>query len=188
MEENINVIQEKAVLESEEVFYEENNKKYRFLLTKAVKSVDGKEIKEKKVTVIMYNPSLAGILSYDKTTMNIENFLINKGFNKITLANLFPIMKTKSNGIEKIDSKFINKNKEYLKNAIENSDTLILAWGYGKENKNNTVKEMIKYVEDIAKKYKTSKEIKCLKDGKGNIKCHPQNMNINKWKLCNYPF
>lgn len=157
---------------------------YRYVLIKEWEKSD------KPVVVIMYNPSYASYLMYDKTVMNVENYLKKKGFNKIIILNLFAIKSKDSSIVSKGNQKYEDKNKEYIKKYIKESDDIYLAWGYGKnKKKSEKVKNKIEEVERIVmnEKINTLDRVRAFACN-DKIKLHPQNMNMDKWTDIVYDF
>lgn len=181
-------IEEKSVeIKVTEKFATDENgeDQYRYVLIKEWGQAD------KPVVVIMYNPSDADYLMYDKTVMNVENYFKKKKFNKIIILNLFAIKGKNSSIVSKANQKYENKNKEYIGNYIKESDDIYLAWGYGKAGKSQKIKDKIKEIEKLVytEKINTIQQVRSFADeGQVNVKCHPQNMNIDTWTDIEYDF
>lgn len=156
----------------------ENNQEYRYLLIKKW----GKE--DNIATVIMFNPSRASCLMYDKTVMNVENYLKIKKFNNVRILNLYAIMGENSNIIKNSNEKFERENDKYIDKYIKDANKIFLAWGYGKENNGSEkVKDRIKKVTEMVKAYAITHDIPVhgfIDDNEQN-RMHPQNMNIYTW-------
>lgn len=163
----------------------DNKQQYRYLLTKEWDTAN------KIATVVMYNPSEATCLMYDKTVMNVENYLKRKNFNKIIILNLFAIKGKKSSIVVKRNEEFEKENINYIKSYIEDAEEVYLAWGYGKSNGPDYVKEKILEVERIVRDSKKNNlnSVRAFADeDEVNVKCHPQNMNIETWTDIKYDF
>ncbi|WP_070120857.1 DUF1643 domain-containing protein [Bacillus marinisedimentorum] len=85
-----------------------------------------------KVVVIMKNPSVASHTNGDQTANRVINYCHRKGFDYITIVNLFAYrtpdaktLKTKAGEIDIIGP----ENDSHIHRAIEDADTVILAWG-----------------------------------------------------------
>lgn len=160
------------------------NQEYRYVLIKKWGNED--EIG----TVIMFNPSEATAIIYDKTVMNVENYLKVKGFNNIRILNLYAIKGKDSSIISSCNSEFEEINDKYIEKYIKDSKAIFLAWGYGKKDKSKAIENRIGKVEKVVKEYsiKNNIEVYGFVDDKGNECCHPQNMNISTWKHKAYKY
>lgn len=124
--------------------YDNNRRKHRYLLER----IWGNDEKKGMAAIIMFNPSCADELKYDKTSMNVVNYLIDKDkYNGVYILNLYSIIET--NG-EKVtgDLKKVRKarNNRFMKIALKNSKDVFVAWGSDKDNARRIteVKNMIK--------------------------------------------
>lgn len=183
----VKIIKNTVDIKVKEISAKDGQIEYRYILIKEWGEAD------KKVTVVMYNPSNASYLMYDKTVMNVENFLKKKGFNKINIVNLYAIKSEKSSIVRKRNLEYEKLNDTYIKKAIEDSEVVILAWGYGKENKDKNPKyvlDRIKQVEKMVEVYaKNNKvEVKHFINENKIPRCHPQNMNYKTWDYEEYIF
>lgn len=94
--------------------------------------------KHKTITVIMRNPSYADETGLDATLNNLKNFLItnySENFSAFEVLNLFPIRTSKSDDLENMlnthdkQCKHRKKNEEIIKDCINKSSHILLAWG-----------------------------------------------------------
>lgn len=164
---------------------EQNNQEYRYVLIKEWDKAD------KIAAVIMYNPSDATCLMYDKTVMNVENYLKKKEFNKIIILNLFAIKGKDSSIVANRNENYERQNIKCIKKYVQEANEIYLAWGYGKTSKAKYVAEKIKEVETIVRNIKRNdlKSVRAFADeDQVNVKCHPQNMNIESWIDIEYDF
>ncbi|MFL8710898.1 DUF1643 domain-containing protein [Clostridioides sp. GD02377] len=93
------------------------------------------KIYNKKVTIIMKNPSYANANRSDKTTNKVISYIYDKfkDVGVLSIVNLFTIITPKSdelkNFIEYNNSVSWKRNKEIIKNECSNSNYIIFAWG-----------------------------------------------------------
>ncbi|HFL3696529.1 TPA: DUF1643 domain-containing protein [Clostridioides difficile] len=93
------------------------------------------KIYNKKVTIIMKNPSYANANRSDKTTNKVISYIYDKfkDVGVLSIVNLFTIITSKSdelkNFIEYNNSISWKRNKEIIKNECGNSNYIIFAWG-----------------------------------------------------------
>ncbi|GGL60328.1 DUF1643 domain-containing protein [Sporolactobacillus putidus] len=113
-------------IKSTAVFSEDQNHEYRYLLTREWDS------NKKKATVIMLNPSKATHLKFDTTIMNVHNFIIdyeNESYGSYSIVNLFAYRSTDPKLLVNRRQNFEMENDKFLKDAFDNSDIIIIAWG-----------------------------------------------------------
>ncbi|MDZ4619394.1 DUF1643 domain-containing protein [Bacillus cereus] len=136
--------------------------------------------KKKRAAVILLNPSKANHLKSDNTVNNCMNTIIDlKVYGSVEIVNLFPIMKTKSNGLLKKDKEFDEVNFSYIQQAVKKADLIILGWGSNKKHVPD--ERIIKLLED-------KKNLYCFgfKDYENKI-AHPRVI-LEKMKLVKYSF
>lgn len=150
-----------------------DNEKYRYLLTREW------DTKKPWATVIMLNPSTADMLKYDKTVMNVNNFLIDKGYGAMTIVNLFAYRSTNPKELRNRDEEYEKLNDDYLIEAFEKADVIIVAWT------RTNFKTRKQEVERIMQNYKH--KVKCFEDGSGKKPRHPRDLGEN-WTLANYEY
>jgi len=94
--------------------------------------------KHKTITVIMQNPSYADETGLDATLNNLKNFLTtyySKNFSAFEVLNLFPIRTPYSNDLKNMlnshdkQCKHRKKNEEIIKDYVNKSSHILLAWG-----------------------------------------------------------
>lgn len=151
------------------------NNKYRYCLTKVW------EENKQRATVIMLNPSKANELKYDKTVMNISNYLIDNDYGSMDIVNLFSYMTTYPNELGRREQKHEKYNDNYIIMAAERSNIIIIAWGSDSKKYITRKKE----VENLLMPYKY--KLKCFKDEEGKKPRHPRDLGKN-WTLDEYDF
>lgn len=113
--------------------------------------------------VIMQNPSVACVEVADKSVQFLEKLILEdkgykefKGVNKIIIVNQFAYVKTNSfNG----NDEYIGKENDFhIRNAIDEADIILIAWGVSNKYKNRQ-EQIITTIKDLGKKevYKTKK-------------------------------
>lgn len=135
----------RSCIKSRAIFgYDKNDKKHRYLLERIWDYNKNKGM----ASVILFNPSNADELKYDRTTMEIINYLIGKNkYNGVFLLNLYSIVELDSKKVigdnKKIDK---DKNDKLIGFALKKSKDVYIAWGSDKDNRKriNEVKELIK--------------------------------------------
>ncbi|MEF9952950.1 MAG: DUF1643 domain-containing protein [Clostridium sp.] len=162
----------------EECYDIDGEQEYRYLLTRWWDKGD------KEVTVIMCNPSKASSLCEDRTVMNLNSFLAAKGYNKIKILNLFAFKNTKVEELKNRNNIFELKNDEIMRETLLNSKLIVVAWGYGKENKKSYILNKILDVKDILLQCKC--KVECFADEKGNKNVHPLLLDRGEFFLTNY--
>ena len=98
---------------------------------------------KEKITVILMNPSFADEYGLDATLNNVKTFLsdLKDNYSEFEVLNIFPIRTPNSKDLlpllKKYDSKckYRKLNKEYIIEALKNSNKVLVAWGdkYHKE-------------------------------------------------------
>ena len=159
-----------ASIQSRVIF--SKDKKYRYILERMWNT------KKPKAAIIMINPSFADELRTDTTVCKLINFLIDNNFGGLKIVNLFSFIS--SNPPKKLDTQeAIGKlNDQYVKEAINNADQIIIAWGIEKNKYKNRKAELKEFV------INTNKKIKGFIDKKGRVGRHPSRLNV--FKLVDY--
>lgn len=129
---------------------DKNNKRYLLEIP-----LTNKE--NKRVLIILKNPSKANESVSDLTIDRVLTFCNNEGYSKVYIMNLFSYYSTDPNGITKLidDGKFEfavgEKNNEILKKVLEDIDEVIVAWGGNSINRKHYYMKRIKEVVDLIK-------------------------------------
>jgi hypothetical protein len=116
------------------VFATENNMQFRYRLDVALQE---KLQKGKTACVVMQNPSYAGEDIADKSVQFMEKLIFRKeypefqGVQKMIVVNLFAYIQT--NDFEGLDFQIGSQNDSAIREAMEESDIVILGWGVGKD-------------------------------------------------------
>lgn len=135
-------------VEAEVTFSDCGNFRYRL----AVKKNDAKG--NKKVCVIMQNPSVANSEVADRSAQFLEKLIFLKGYsefegvNEIAIVNQFAYIQTNDfNGSEKHIGP---DNDKYIRESIKSSDIVLIAWGAsnGYIERKNAINEIISSFND----------------------------------------
>lgn len=111
----------------------------------------------KKILVIMKNPSKANKEISDRTINNVIKFCFNNGYCKVNIMNLFSYYSTDPNGITKLidQGKYVDavgkQNDQILINTSIHIDDVIVAWGGNSINRERYYKKRISEVLEIIK-------------------------------------
>lgn len=132
------------------------DRKRRYLLE--IFKDDFDKSKHKIITVIMQNPSIADENNADRAVNFLENLIFTKNkkefknVGKIFIVNLFSSVQTRDFSGDASEKDIKNFNS--IKNSINNSDIILIAWG-----KNNYTKKKneIYSLFDKSKKYYSTK-------------------------------
>lgn len=155
---------------------DKNCKKHRYLLER----IWDYNKNNGMASVILFNPSSADELKYDKTTMEIINYLISKNnYNGVFLLNLYSIIESDSKKIIKDNKRIEKKNNDrFMRFAFGKSSDIYVAWGSDKDNKTRIgeIKKLIKS--------KGHMFVYKLLDNNGNA-THPSRCKIAKEKKVN---
>ena len=100
--------------------------KYRYKLRR--KWDDNKPM----VMFIMLNPSVANHLQDDPTVRRCVNFAKSWGYGGLFIGNLFPFVATNPKDLEIAQNPHGLNNRDYIKEMMEQSDIVIIAWGNSK--------------------------------------------------------
>lgn len=124
---------EKSYVKSRAFFDSDNsNQKHRYLLERIWGDDEGKGM----ASIIMFNPSYADALKYDKTSMKVINYLIDKKiYNGVYILNLYSIVESDSNKVTgQLKKAKKNRNNKFMEIALKNSKDVFVAWGSDKDN------------------------------------------------------
>jgi hypothetical protein len=154
-----------------------DDEKYRYSLTKIW------DENKPKAAFIGINPSDATELIMDKTVMNLTNHLVNEGFGKVEIVNLFAYRSKDQRGLINREDEHEKYNIDYIRQALQNSQLIIVGWGRDAEN-NSKYKAVIARVKEELAEHKNI--VKCFKDKKGNINCHLSIGYSAEWELVDY--
>jgi hypothetical protein len=136
---------EKIVMKTEAVF--SDDRLHRYLLRKEW------DVKKPKATIIMTNPSTAGMLAMDFTTMYIINNLVKLNFGSVDIVNMTSMMTTKLKIKDGFDSLPNEENIGQIVKSAKEADNIIIAWGKLGEN-NKRVRDMQDKLFDSLKPFK----------------------------------
>ena len=139
--------------EGKDCLYSKNNQnRYYFF-----KKIEGRD-NDKKATVIMINPSDANYNANEKaefpdaTIQNLYKILERtENFSSFEVVNLYSLIDTNPKDLDKKVEDKLNKveeelNNEIVKYVLKNAETIIPAWGIGRNYKKkiNNILEIIK--------------------------------------------
>lgn len=130
-------------------------------------------------TIVMLNPSKADMLITDRTIMNVTNFLVRNGYGSLSVVNLFAFRATDPKELKNRDDRFESLNDEYLTEAFNDAEVIIVAWTRDKFKSRK--REVEKMLESFAGK------IKCFSDSNGKKPRHPRDLGED-WLLVDYEF
>ncbi|OEH84664.1 hypothetical protein BHU72_09230 [Desulfuribacillus stibiiarsenatis] len=155
-----------ATVSSTAVFSSEE-RVHRYLLTRKWQE------EASKATVIMLNPSYADEIKGDLSVMKVMNYLVDEGFGCINVVNLFAYVSPTPESLANNKDAVGNKNDDFIKKAIEDSDMIIIAWGSDKKKyirRKRAVMSLLKGHEA---------KIKCFKDKDGKMGRHPSRLGFD---------
>lgn len=175
-------------IKSTAVFSDDKNNEYRYLLTREW------DCNKKKATVIMLNPSKATHLKFDTTIMNVHNFMMDyedESYGSYSIVNLFAYRSTDPKLLVNRRLDYEMENDKFLKDAFDNSNIIIVAWGrdFGKVNAitRRDINARISNVLEILRAYQN--KIYIFWDGKEELKNikprHPVFLK-SYWELIEY--
>ena len=113
------MISEKLLMRTEAVYSDDKTRRY--LLHREW------DAKKPKALIIMTNPSTAGAIALDFTTMYILNNITQLGFGSVSIANLVSKMTLRLNA--KDDLTVEDLNFDQIVKAALKADKVIIAWG-----------------------------------------------------------
>jgi hypothetical protein len=170
------MIAEKAILRTEAVFSDDRLRRY--LLRKEWDN------KKPRATIIMTNPSTAGILALDYTTLYILNNLIKLDFGSVDIVNMVSLITVKLKVGENFASETEDENLDCICKSAKESDKVIIAWGKLGENNRK-----VRAVQDVLlERLKPFREkLFEIADGEGGSGFHPLAPQIRfSWVLRKY--
>ena len=166
------MITEKSIMKTEARFSEDRT--YRYVLSKEWNS------KRPRAMVVMTNPSSAGEVVLDMTTMYTLNNLVALGYGGVEIVNIFPIVVTKLK-VDDVDLREIENSDKLIVELAEKVDSVIIAWGRVGEKSKTIEKRQIELLEKL-QVFKDKLFI--IGDGKGNVLFHPLAPHIRfHWEL-----
>lgn len=138
----------------------------------------------KKVLVVMKNPSKANAEISDLTINRVLTFCNNEGYSEVSIMNLFAYYSTNSGKIAKlikndeIKKAIGNDNDSIMKNILVEVNDVIIGWGSNTFGCTREYKKRIKQVVEIIK----DKKIYYLEKlgGKGWYPRHAQVWSVNQ--------
>ncbi len=136
-----------------------------------------------KATFIGINPSEATELMWDTTVMNLNNHLVDLGYGSVEIVNLFSYRSKQQKTLTLRNVTQERYNLKYIKNAIQDSEIIIIGWGRDAEKK-STYRQDIERVKNLLVVHK--EKVYCFMDGKGNVNCHLSRGYNKDWKLIKY--
>jgi hypothetical protein len=135
-----------------------------------------------KIVYIMLNPSIADHLKVDPTLNKCLNFAIDNGYGSLEIVNLFAFRSTDPDQLKRIENPIGSENDQFILNAVNNAETIVLAWG----GENGKYMSRDKQILELIKNYKA--KIKCFEDFTGKKKPqHPLTLK-NGFILIDFPF
>lgn len=161
---------ETATIQSKAIF--SIDRKHRYLLERCW------DDRKKKATVIMINPSFADELKTDLSILKLMNFLIDHDYGTLRVVNLYAFISTDPSQLKKNPDAVGELNDQYIKESIENTDLIIIAWGVERDKykvRKNQLKMLL---------LNSKPTIKGFIDEEGRIGRHPSR--INKLNLADY--
>ena len=115
---------EKMLVRTEAVYSDDRTRRYLLLREW--------DAKKPKALIIMTNPSTAGTIALDFTTMYILNNITQLGYGSVTIANLVSKMTLRLNAKDDLTAE--DENFDQIIKAAQKADRVIIAWGKIGEN------------------------------------------------------
>ncbi|MFZ3591336.1 DUF1643 domain-containing protein [Bacillus sp. DJP31] len=111
--------------------------------------------------------------------MKVSNFLIDKGYGSLMIVNLFSYITTDPEGLS--NNKDITRIETdiYIRKAIEDTDTIIMAWGSDKSKYVRRKKELLELLNT------STSTLMCFKDKENKMGRHPSRLG-NDLELCGF--
>lgn len=169
------MIIEKSVMKTEAKF--SDDKEYRYILSKEWNN------KKPRAMVVMTNPSSAGEVALDLTTLYTINNLVALDYGAVDIVNIYPKVSSKLRA-DDVDLKEIGISDQLIVEMAEKVDSIIIAWGrIGEKSKaiekrQNQVLEKLQVFKD---------KIYIIGDGNGGELYHPLAPHIRfYWELIKY--
>jgi len=166
------MITEKSVMKTE-VKYSED-RKYKYLTSKEWNN------KKPRAMVVMTNPSSAGEVVLDLTTLYTINNLVALDYGAVDIVNIYPKI-TQKLKVDDVDLKEIEISDKIIVETAEKVDSVIIAWGRVGEKS----KAIEKKQNELLEKLQIFKDkLFIIGDGKGNELFHPLAPHIRfHWEL-----
>ena len=166
------MIVEKSVMKTEAKF--SDDKEYRYILSKEWNN------KKPRAMVIMTNPSSAGELVLDLTTLYTINNLVALDYGAVDIVNIYPKVSSKLRA-DDVDLKEIGISDQLIVEMAEKVDSIVIAWGRIGEKS----KAIEKRQNELLEKLQMFKDkLFIIGDGKGNELFHPLAPHIRfHWEL-----
>ena len=136
------MIIEKSVMKTEARFSED--RAYRYILSKEWNN------KKPRAMVIMTNPSSAGEVVLDLTTLYTINNLVALDYGAVDIVNMYPMI-TKKLRADDVDKKEIENSDKLIVELAEKVDSIIIAWGRVGEKSKSIEKRQNDDFENISK-------------------------------------
>ena len=171
------MIIEKSVMKTEAKF--SDDKEYRYILSKEWNN------KKPRAMVVMTNPSSAGEVALDLTTLYTINNLVALDYGAVDIVNIYPKVSSKLRS-DDVDLREIGISDQLIVEMAEKVDSIIIAWGrIGEKSKaiekrQNQVLEKLQVFKD---------KIYIIGDGNGGELYHPLAPHIRfYWELIKYDY
>ena len=169
------MITEKNIMRTEAKFSED--RAYRYTLSKEWNN------KKPKAMVIMNNPSSAGEVSLDLTTLYTINNLVALDYGGCEIVNLYPKVTKKLNA-DDVDLREIETSDKIIVETAEKVDSIIIAWGRVGEKSKAIEKRQNELLEKLQG---FNDKLYIIGDDKGNELFHPLAPSVRfTWRLIKY--
>ena len=147
---------------------------YRYILSKEWNN------KKPRAMVIMTNPSSAGEVVLDLTTLYTINNLVALDYGAVDIVNIYPKI-TQKLKVDDVDLREIEISDKIIVETAEKVDSVIIAWGRVGEKS----KAIEKRQNELLEKLQIFKDkLFIIGDGKGNELFHPLAPHIRfHWEL-----
>ena len=135
--------------------------------------------------VIMTNPSSAGEVVLDLTTLYTINNLVALDYGAVDIVNIYPKI-TQKLKVDDVDLREIEISDKIIVETAEKVDSVIIAWGRVGEKS----KAIEKRQNELLEKLQVFKDkLFIIGDGKGNVLFHPLAPHIRfYWELIKYDY
>lgn len=166
------MLTEKSTLKTEARFSDDRS--YRYVLSKEWNN------KKPRALVIMTNPSSAGEIVLDMTTLYTLNNLVALDYGAVDIVNLYPKVVTKLK-VDDVDKREIEISDQIIVELAEKADSVIIGWGrLGEKSKSieNRQTELLTKLEPFKDR------LFVIGDGKGGELYHPLAPHVRfHWEL-----
>ncbi|MBP2651701.1 MAG: hypothetical protein H6Q74_2526 [Firmicutes bacterium] len=135
--------------------YQGNEGQYRYYLSIPFFNADTPNT----LLIVLKNPSTADKIMADDTALQVCNYAYKQNFSKVILVNLFAYKATDSMELKNLCKLHgLNhivglENDKYIKQAIQEANKIIVAWGTPPKGFVTTYKTRIKKVHTLLKKH-----------------------------------